>query len=692
MSLIHIFAQAAVAAAPQSVPVPAAVAPAPATQGVISYPVSFFAGQQVANAYEMLGRVPGFTLDVGDDVRGFEGAAGNVLVDGQRPTSKTDTLDQILTRIPVGQIERIDVIRGGAPGIDMQGKSVLANVIRKKGAGFRGLFAVANNHLWDGRNMHGMRVELSGGDGVRTWEALARYGYGNDDGGEFGPQLRIAPDGSILRRSDYKAESDGLQQILSGAYSQPLLGGRIAINGRAFWDSWKSEDTARYTMPADLGTSNSTDPYDDFQTELGARYDRSFGAKTKLEVVGLRTDRDYHAFDLFQFGGDTSLFRNKRTISETIGRTVVKYQRSPTVSLEVGGEGALNKLDTRSRDFENGVDTPLPAADVQVKESRGEVFAKGVWRPRPQWTVDASVRYEASRITSDGDVVLEKTLGFLKPRIAVSWDARPETQLRVRVERVVGQLNFDDFVAGADFASGTGVSAGNPDLNPEQAWVAEAALEQRFWKSGAVTLTFRHSELSDVVDRGPVRLERTDPVTGATTVVFFDQPTNIGDGTKDELVANLSLPSDHLGWKGGLLRAELNRRWSKVTDPTTLTSRGISYLRPLEWSVNFSQDLPQHRASFGFDLFSGWSETSYRFNYVSDVKLHNAYLVTWVEKQLRPDLVVRLEVANWTERGIRFNTAIYDAPRGTGNLLYTDDRDLTPGRSFYVRVRKTFGG
>ena len=166
MLLINVLAQAAVAAAPlQSTP-------APAAQGVIGYPSSFFAGQQVANAAEMLGRVPGFSLDTGDSVRGFEGAAGNVLVDGQRPTSKSDNLEEILRRIPAGQIERIDIIRGGAPGIDMQGKSVLANVIKKSGGGFRGLYAVANNHLSDGRNMHGMRVELSGGDGARDRKSV----------------------------------------------------------------------------------------------------------------------------------------------------------------------------------------------------------------------------------------------------------------------------------------------------------------------------------------------------------------------------------------------------------------------------------------------------------------------------------------------------------------------------------------
>ena len=74
------------------------------------------------------------------------------------------------------------------------------------------------------------------------------------------------------------------------------------------------------------------------------------------------------------------------------------------------------------------------------------------------------------------------------------------------------------------------------------------------------------------------------------------------------------------------------------------------------------------------------------------MKLQHAYLVTWVEKRLDPTTVVRLEVGNWTERGIRIATKQFDAPRDTGQLQFTDDRDLTPGRNIYIRVRKTFGG
>jgi outer membrane receptor protein involved in Fe transport len=676
MMLIHMLAQAAAAAMPQT-----AAAPPPAQQGVISYPASFFAAQQVANASEMVARVPGFSLDTGDAVRGFEGAAGNVLIDGQRPTSKTDDLDEILRRVPASQVERIDIIRGGAPGIDMQGKSVLANVVRKPGGGFRGLLAVANNHLYDGRNMHGMRLELSGGAGLRTWEASARYGYGNDDGGDHGPQVRVGPNGEILRTSLVTGQSDGVQQTITGAYEQPLAGGKIRVNGRIFWEHWKFEQDNLFSSPAELGTQTTDDTYLTRQTELGGRYNRDFGAKTSVELIALRQTRDRDISSAFSGQGDTTAFRLLREGSETIGRGVAKYRFSEQLSFEAGGEGAFNALDSETRLTFNGAPVDVPAANVRVEERRGEAFVKAVWRPTPAWTLDGGLRYEASDISSDGDLMLEKSLKFAKPRLAVTWAPMSATQVRLRFERVVGQLNFDDFVASADFDTGAGVSAGNPDLDPEQAWVSEASLEQRFWGGAVGVLTLRHSALKDVVDRGPVFVDGG----------VFDQPTNIGDGTKDELIANLTVPFDRLGLKGALLKGEGTWRRSEVTDPTTGAKREISALRPLEWSVNYSQDLPQWQMSYGFDIYGGWTETYYRFDSIETVKLHNAYVRPWIERRLMPDLVLRVEIGNLTERGIRSNRKVYGVPRTAANLQYADDRDLTFGRTFYVRVRKTFG-
>src|SRR5437868_1446132 len=176
MSILFVLAQAAAASAP-------AVAPPAEQQGVSSYPASFFAAMNASNAQDMVSRIPGFTLDTGASVRGYEGAAGNVLIDGQRPSSKSDTIDEILRRIPAGQVERIDVIRGGAPGIDMQGKTVLANVIRKKGGGLKGLVAIADGYVAsDQRNAPSLRLEAQGGKNGHAWEVSVRGGYGIDSG------------------------------------------------------------------------------------------------------------------------------------------------------------------------------------------------------------------------------------------------------------------------------------------------------------------------------------------------------------------------------------------------------------------------------------------------------------------------------------------------------------------------------
>ena len=54
-------------------------------QGVISYTPADFAAARPNTALDMINRLPGFAFDGGDSVRGFAGAAGNVLIDGQRP-------------------------------------------------------------------------------------------------------------------------------------------------------------------------------------------------------------------------------------------------------------------------------------------------------------------------------------------------------------------------------------------------------------------------------------------------------------------------------------------------------------------------------------------------------------------------------------------------------------------------------
>jgi outer membrane receptor protein involved in Fe transport len=668
--LIHILAQAAAAATPE----------AAAQQGVISYPASYFAQYQAANAMDMINRIPGFTLDSGSGVRGYEGSAGNVLIDGLRPTTKTDNLGTILNRIPASEVERIDVIRGGAPGIDMQGKTVIANVIRKPGAATRLLVAASTSHAYDGRTLPAARFEASGDLGPRHWELSGFAGTGVDDGYGPGRRVRIMPSGAVI---PYRIDSEGdiLQAYGTAAVESPLAGGKLKLNGRFQKDKFKGEETDTL-LPPRSGAESNVDVQHTDETEIGGNYSRKFGARDSLEILALRQDRERDNSSDFTDGTDVSAFDLNRETSETIVRGVLKHSFNPRLSGEIGAENAINKLDSETRFTSNGAMIELPAANVQVKEVRSEAFVKGAWRPTDKWTLDASVRYERSRVTSDGDVVLEKTLQYIKPRLAVAYGLTPSTQIRVRIEREVGQLNFNDFVASATLNSASGVVTGNPDINPEQAWVAEVAVEQRFWDKGSLIVTFTHGELKDVIDRGPVF---------TSTGEVFDRPANIGDGTKDVLRAEIDLPLDRLGLRNAEIKGDVTKRWSKVTDPTTFEKREISGLHGLDWNAAFTKEVPSWRVTYGVNAYGAWRETYYRFNLIETTKLHT-YVVPFFEWRPRPDLNLRFEIQNATARNLHRTVLAYPGPRSAGGAPEADDRTFQPGRFFYFRVRKTFGG
>jgi len=246
-------------------------------------------------------------------------------------------------------------------------------------------------------------------------------------------------------------------------------------------------------------------------------------------------------------------------------------------------------------------------------------------------------------------------------------------------ERSVGQLDFGDFTAGTSQNSGL-VTAGNTDLVPEQAWISEATLEQRFLGEGSISVTVRHSALTDVIDRAPI----------FTATEAFDSPANIGNGRKDELAIDLTLPFDRIGMKGAQLRGSSTWRRSEVTDPTTKAKREISGLRPLEWQANFSWDLPQYKLNWGIEVNGAWRQAYYRLDEIEIRKL-KTYVQPYIEWKPKPDLSVRGEWSNATERGFRNTRYVYTGPRNKNGLAYVDDRDLQFGQMYYIRIRKTFG-
>lgn len=658
---------------------PAAAAPQEidqAQRGVIPYAPEFFAAAQPSTALDMITRLPGFSLEQGDNARGFAGTSGNFLINGERPTSKNESLEDMLRRISASTVERIDLIRGGAPGIDMQGRTVMANIVLKRTVQVEKVVNLQTYLYPDG--FFGPILELQGSrrEGDNALEgSLKATRDRTDNTYDGGVRLRVNGAGVPTSKDALKGYDIIENYILRGAVQRPMLGGKARVNAKVEFFGFDRDVTATRVFPAP-GREVTGETLEDYTGEFGARYDRGLSARTDLQLVLLQNlERNIYG-STFE---NPSLFvdyRSKTDTGETILRSELKHRRSDSLSFEAGIEGAYNFLDGDNRYFENRVSIPLPAAQVKVEELRGELSGKAIWRASPKLNLEAGARMEVSRISQSGDTDLSKSFFYPKPRLLATWSPTKTDQLRVRIEREVGQLDFDDFVSSAGTETGT-VDAGNPDLEPDRRWTIETAWEKRFWGGGALVVLYRHAEIKDVVDVIPINTS-------------FEAPGNIGDGKSDFYQVNLTLPTDRLGVSGGQLKARLSWAESQVTDPVTQAERRISGQAPFTCNVSFTRDMPGGRWTWGVITNCQNEERYYRVGEVRTFKFEQ-WLEGFVEWRPRKDLTIRTELANWNSRHKTRTRVMYAGNRASGIVTQTETRELPFEPYLFIKVRKSFG-
>lgn len=682
MSIAGILAAAAIASTPASV-----AGSVPASGGVTTYPAAFFAASQPSTALDMIGRVPGFVLDTGANVRGFGGAAGNVLIDGVRPPAKGDPLDQILQRIPASSVERIEVIRAGTPGVDMQGKTVLANVVRRKDIGGKATLTLTGTRGYDGRLSGQFRLEGEKRIGAADLQGSLLAARFLDDGAGVGTWTRVDGQGVPIVHAADISKGYEINYKATGSAELPAFGGKLRINASYLIDPYHYTQTDD-VIPPPGGDFERLDQQQN-TAELGVRFERPLGAEASLESYLLQQLGRFRLSDDFSSDAATAaltgdaqsaLFNLHKSTSESVARALVKYSPVSSLSLEAGLEGDYNWLRTRTSFVQDGAPVILPAANVVVSELRGEAFATATWQARPNLTLETGLRAEASHIASTGDVVTARSLYYPKPRLVIAWSPDAADQIRFRVEREVGQLNFDDFTA-QSAAIGTGsVHAGNVRLDPQQDWVIEAAFDRKFWGGGDVTATLRHYWYANVEDRVGV----------VSPSGVFDAPGNIGAGSEDDANFTLTLPTDRLGLKHGQLTGQATWRRSRVIDPTIGQPRGISGLHGSDWEAHFSQGIPRWKATWGFDVAGQFGAKAYRFDEIDTDKL-KTYVDVFAQCQPRADLTFRVDLLNATARGFDHFRQVWPGPRNQTPLAFSEVRDLENGRFVRLTLIKQFG-
>ncbi len=647
-----------------------------ASSGVLTYEAAFFADARPNTALDMINRLPAFSFDDGNSQRGFAGTAGNVLIDGSRPTSKTDDLQSILQRIPARDVDHIDVIRGGAPGIDMQGQTVVANVVRKKADSTQIVAMISDNlFLIDGHTVPSASLEFTRHSGGSTFEAsLQRYASYDDSVGKGTHQITDVTTG-VVTREPARTSGRGAGGGFTGGATIPLFDGQFKAN-LALQDT-PFHSAATYFAAA--GTRYITDNSGGSNAELGLHWNGNIAPSLELESLFLQRLGHQSDVNSSDQPGLDQLFSSKSNTGESILRHTLRYRATSALTLESGVEGAYNYLDGTTGFLLNGVTVPLPSAIAHVDEKRGEAFLQGTWKISNDWLLEGGSRFEISTISEKSDTNQSRSFFYPKPRAVLTWSPDKNTQFRLRYEKVVGQLDFGNFIATGSLGT-TGVTAGNADLRPDQHTQYAISYERHFWSKGALVATLMHEEISDVVD--------LVPVSGPSGT--FDAPGNIGNGQNNEIDLSLTVPLDRLGIPNGLLTSTDTWSLSSVRDPVTGINRVISGERPQNLNIGFTQDIDRLKSTWGINYYNCWDEQYFRLEQTQHRRVLPPYVNVFWEYKPTPAWSLHFELDNLARFVYKNELFDYSGPRNTSPLVEIEERSITSQPRLYVEIRKTF--
>jgi outer membrane receptor protein involved in Fe transport len=651
----------------------AASADTPRTEPAIYYDAAFFEQFAPRTAFDMVQRVPSFALrKVDEERRGFSGAAGNVLIDGKQPSAKSQSLEDILKRIPAAQVVRLEVLRGTQTAGDASGESVLVNVVRTPSAG--GGFwssgveyaqqhepAPHGNLAWAGRV-----GDIEYGIGAQTY-ALKR---------EL-PGTRRVTDGAgnLIETKREVSPREFEEYAINGEVSRDLFDGRFRATGQVQTSRYAQDNVLDRHESNGVFLGDELAPYSERKRtyELGTHFESAIDA-WRWTVAGIftrkRFEGDARIVNRDALSEPESEFQQleARDTGESIVRTTFARSLGGAHQLQLGLEGALNTLDADlalTGRFDGGPaeSIDVPNANMRVEEKRAEAFALHTWSSRP-WSTEARLAAEYSELDFSGDANQTVDLSYLKPSFQLTRRIGERHQAYARIAREVGQLDFAEF-ASAVSLSDERIDGGNPDLKPQVTWRLELGADLRLGAGTAFGVRAYHDWIDDVVDI--VALDVAENRISA--------PGNIGMGELYGLKLTFATPLSPL-IPSGTLKTDATFQDTSVTDSITGRERTISEFPRNELSAEFRQDLQNRGLAWGVKYTYESSETEYRVDETDRTRVSPS-LDVFVEKRVFNDLRLTITAVSVQGKPELRRRAFYDGDR-SGSLLTVESTRNDP--------------
>ena len=691
---------------------PTETAPEPASVDDLSvvYEAAYFDQFQPVSVNDMVSRIPGIGLALGGGGggggRGLGGGAGEILINGQRITGKSNEGRSQLSRISADDVDYIEIIRGTSEEIDVRGGGQVVNIVLRAAQSRSSIAAeISTDRMQDSKLAPGARLSYSGQNGNLNYlfHIQSDPNYVN----QVIRESSFDPEGVATERRLEESTRDQTNYETSVNLGYQFEKSMVQLNALYGQTAPPTDITrgiiglAEDNPSVNLEREANQGRRDNW--ELGGDYEYSFDNRSKFRFLFIVNDRDFDfTRERFQLGSDEEtkdlfLFSAARD-RERIARSSYTFNLLAGQAIETGVEIAQTIRDSEIRlgnDDEGGEPSAahggLFPVDVDnalssVEEIRSEYFAIHNWQLTDSMSLETALVYESSEITQSGDVGNSRSFGFFKPRVDYRYNLTESLQFRATAEKTVSQLSFSDFSATTDNSDDDqDTIAGNPNIRQEQTWRYDLNLEYRLPNNiGVLNSQFYYHDVSDVIDRIDVS-PSPDNLQSARG--------NIGNGTRYGLNLDASTQLSYLGLPNALFTVRLGINESELLDPFLGIERRFGWSRRWNGRTEFRHDVNKYNLSYGFNYSTQAREGS---NYtridVFDIEreIPDYDLNLFFEKRAFGGVTFRFDMRNANDRNFCRERTRFDGATVDGIVEEIENSCRQPGVRYSLKIRNTF--
>ena len=668
----------------------------------IVYEKDYFEQFNITNANDALKRIPGVESigsrnsenyePGGSRKRGFGSSGTQILINGERQSSKSNSIIKTLERINADSLIRIEVIRGSEAGLDVRSDGVIVNIIADSSLSkSSGTWSTALGFLTSGDS--NWRGTASWATKIKNTDLVLGLERIGDLNSRKYNEFTVDQEQSLLYlRLRETIEYQSGNRINLDLNSKINDKNTLRINTLVWFDGKEnSPQIQEYFLPTDIKNENfykkinwdrkeNNDGW-----EFGGDWEHQINKNNSFKLRVVLTEENEDQIDI-SFLDDTinsyknSSETNNRKENERIIRLSFNKLIGKSSSLEYGVESAYNKLDRTFNLIYLDSDGKQTSAGLintsgEVEEDRYEGFLSYNLPLSNKIRAELALNYEWSEISQSGDVNLSREFQYWKPRIDLKWDYKENRQLRLNIERNVGQINFDDFISSFDQFEET-IRAGNPDLKPETSWELKLEHEWRLPNDGGViTLKGLASEIDGPVDRLPI-----DGYAGIG---------NLGSGERTQARIDGSIRINEL-LKGGVFRFMGYLQSTEVNDPVTNIKRDFSWYKRWETMIGIRQDVPGGKYNWGI-MYRSQSQFNIYDPYLWGRFAQDPTLGFVFTAKINPQLNLNLMAKNIIGTNFGFGRKlIYNGFKSNNDLLIQENFDINEHSFFKIELEGTF--